>query len=70
MSNAVGLLSFPEEDGQKRSKPYSKSLHSVMDAEARNLVNRAYRRTEQVLKDNNDKLRKVCELIIFTTTPY
>lgn len=58
MSHVVGLVSFPEEDGRSR-RPYSKSLHSLMEVEAKQLVNRAYRHTEEVLKKNNDKLKKV-----------
>lgn len=58
MSKTVGLVSFPEEDGQSR-RPYSKTLHALMEAEAKQLVNSAYRHTENVLNKNKDKLKKV-----------
>ncbi len=63
MSNVVGLVSFPEEDGTSR-RPYSKTLHNLMDAEASRLVSEAYKRTETVLLTNRDKLKKVCLLPI------
>lgn len=77
MSEVVGLVSFPEEDGHSR-RPYSKTLHSLMEAEAKRLINRAYRRTEEVLKQNNDKLKKVKNsftfqpncLVIFTALTF
>ena len=32
-----------------------------MDQESRNMITRAYKRTEQLLIENTDKLHKVCE---------
>lgn len=63
MSKTVGLVSFPEEDGQSR-RPYSKTFHALMDAEARKLVNKAYRHTENVLSKNKDKLKKLAEALL------
>lgn len=40
-------------------KPFSKALDKMIDFEARNLITTAYEKTEQILKDNRDKLEKV-----------
>lgn len=58
MSDIVGLVSFSEEDGQNR-RPYSDSLHCLMEVEANKIVAKAYRQTESILLNNRDKLRKV-----------
>lgn len=58
MSPTVGLLSFP--DIKERGKsPFSKSLKNLIDLEARKLVAKAYYRTEEVLRTNQDKLKSV-----------
>lgn len=60
MSEAVGLISFPEEEIKEIGRrPYSKRLTALMDEEAHRLVAAAYLKTEQVLKDNKDKLELV-----------
>lgn len=58
MSNVVGLVSFPEESSQTKPR-YSKALKSLMDHEARNIVTRAYYRTEKLLNENKNKLKLV-----------
>lgn len=64
MNPRVGLVSFPEssDDGPVGQKPYSKHLHSMMDEEARGMVNAAYNKTEELLKTHKDKLEKVRQL--------
>lgn len=57
-SEIVGLVSYPEDDPQSR-RPYSKRLHALMESEASKLVTSAYRKTEEVLLKNRDKLEKV-----------
>lgn len=61
MNPRVGLVSFPDnsDDGPVGQKPYSKYLHSMMDEEARGMVNAAYNKTEELLKTHKDKLEKV-----------
>lgn len=65
MNKTVGLLSFAPQPGEERSsefakKPYSKKLGQIMDEEVQKLVGKAYFYTEQLLKDNKDKLEIVC----------
>lgn len=65
MSENVGLVSFPEEDTKEIGKrPYSKRLSALMDEETRKLVAAAYIKTEQVLKDNKDKLELLAETLL------
>ncbi|XP_069698705.1 mitochondrial inner membrane m-AAA protease component paraplegin isoform X2 [Periplaneta americana] len=65
MSNNVGLISFPEEETKEIGKrPYSKRLTALMDEEARSLVAAAYLKTEQVLKENKDKLELLAETLL------
>ncbi|XP_015586274.1 paraplegin [Cephus cinctus] len=65
MNENVGLLSFDEEvTNAKNKKPYSKRLGNLMDGEARRLVGKAYRRTEQLLQENKDKLQLLAETLL------
>ncbi|KAJ9575626.1 hypothetical protein L9F63_007560 [Diploptera punctata] len=65
MSQNVGLVSFPEEETKGIGKrPYSKRLTALIDEEARKLVASAYLKTEQVLKDNRDKLELLAETLM------
>jgi spastic paraplegia protein 7 len=60
MSKSVGLVSFPEEETREVGRrPYSKRLTALMDEEARRLVVAAYLKTEEVLKENKEKLELV-----------
>ncbi|XP_044269257.1 paraplegin [Tribolium madens] len=63
MSENVGLLSFPQEESQGR-RPYSKKLANLIDIEARRLVRRAYKRTEEVLLKNKEKLELLAETLL------
>ena len=65
MSDNVGLVCFPEQEVQERGRrPYSKKLANLIDMEARTLVTRAYKKTEEVLMQNKDKLELVRVIII------
>lgn len=63
MSKLIGPISFAPQPGEERSsqfaiKPYSKKLGQVIDEEVKNLVGKAYFFTEQLLRDNDDKLQR------------
>lgn len=65
MSPTVGLVSFDKElTTTKTKKPYSKKLASVMDAEVRRIITEAYRKTENLLLDNKDKLIMLAETLL------
>lgn len=66
MNETVGLVSFPEEEiKEKGRRPFSKRLAHVIDEEARRLIAKAYKHTEQVLIQNKDKLDLVSKLSYF-----
>lgn len=67
MDPTVGPLSFPSDAEIKESggrKPYSKRLAALIDAQSRQLVANAYKRTEQVIQSNKDKLRILAEALL------
>ena len=65
MSDTIGLVSFPDKDSREFGRrPYSKLLARTMDLEVQRLVTNAYKRTEQILRDNKDKLELVNNYII------
>ncbi|CRK90142.1 CLUMA_CG003858, isoform A [Clunio marinus] len=69
MNERVGLISFPEErEDSMGEKPYSKHLQNMIDEEARRMINDVYNKTEQVLKDNRDKLEKLAETLLLKET--
>jgi len=59
-NKAVGPLSFQKE-GQFQVRPYSNALQSLMDTEVRQLVQRAYTHTQELLKNNIDLLKLLSE---------
>ncbi|CAG4977961.1 unnamed protein product [Colias eurytheme] len=63
MSPTVGLLSFPDVNTRGKS-PFSKSLKNLIDVEARRVIARAYYRTEEILRKNEDKLKALAEELL------
>ncbi|XP_004471976.1 mitochondrial inner membrane m-AAA protease component paraplegin isoform X2 [Dasypus novemcinctus] len=67
MAPSVGPVSFPEAQASSAGvgrRPFSQGLQQLMDQEAKLLVARAYRRTEQVLRDNLDKLQALADALL------
>ncbi|XP_052873650.1 paraplegin [Anopheles cruzii] len=66
MNPTVGPIAFPEERDSDpfTGKPYSKSLDNLIDFEARKMITQAYDRTEQILRDNVDKLNILAEALL------
>ena len=61
-NETVGLLSFKnQEEGAQvvGLRPYSDRLTETMDDEANKLIFSAYKRTEELLQDNMEKLKLV-----------
>lgn len=60
-SDVVGLVSYPEEENREFGvRPYSENLDAVIDKEVSSLIFSAYKKTEEVLQANMDKLKLVC----------
>ncbi|KAF2901674.1 hypothetical protein ILUMI_04517 [Ignelater luminosus] len=65
MNETVGLVSFPEAEIKEQGRrPFSKRLAHVIDEEARRLIAKAYKHTEQVLIENKDKLDLLAESLL------
>lgn len=67
MDAEVGPLYYPSDKEINESggrKPYSKRLASLIDHRARQLVADAYKKTEQVLELNKDKLKILAEALL------
>ncbi|XP_055268895.1 paraplegin isoform X2 [Moschus berezovskii] len=67
MAPSIGPVSFPEaQEGVTGigRRPFSQGLQQMMDHEARLLVATAYRHTEQVLRDNLDKLNALASALL------
>ena len=67
MSDEVGNLSFYDSTGQSDmafTKPYSDETARKIDAEARELIDKAYQLAEQTLKNHSEGLRQVAELLL------
>ncbi|CAH1780186.1 unnamed protein product [Owenia fusiformis] len=64
MNETVGNIAFPDNGDTFGKKPYSKLLASTIDNEARSLVTKAYRHTEELLQTHKDKLVKIAETLL------
>merc|ERR1719154_626673 len=61
----VGLVSFEMSQGKK---PFSKRLQATMDMEAKQMIAHAYKLTEKVLQDNQDKLEILAQKLLEVET--
>jgi len=64
-NETVGLVSFEMGQGKK---PYSKKLAATMDLEAKQLIAQAYKKTEDVLSENQDKLEILAQRLLEVET--
>ncbi|CAN6471750.1 unnamed protein product [Victoria cruziana] len=64
-SEKVGLLSFPQrEDSFEMTKPYSSKTGAMIDNEVREWVDKAYKRTVQLIKDHKEEVAQLAELLL------
>ena len=67
MSQKVGTLSYYDSTGQSDmalTKPYSEQTAQAIDAEARRVIDEAYRMAEQVLREHAAGLKELAELLL------
>ena len=67
MSEQVGTLSYYDSTGQSDmsfTKPYSEKTAQQIDAEARQVIDRAYKMAEKVLREHRDGLKELAELLL------
>ena len=65
MNNRVGQLSFPKDpNAMFEERPYSEKTAKAMDEEARAIVDAAYQRTLDLLREKKDEVEKVAHLLL------
>jgi len=71
LSDRLGPLTYSEDDGEvflgrsvTRHKNVSDETAHVIDEEIRSIIDRNYRRSEQLLRDNLDKLHNMADALI------
>merc|ERR1712194_172032 len=65
MNSRVGQLVYPQsEDGMPGDKPYSDSTAEAMDDEARAMVDAAYQRTVELIRERKEEVEKVANLLL------
>ena len=67
MSENVGTLSFYDSTGQSDmafTKPYSELTAQQIDAEAKQVIEKAYKMAEKVLREHADGLKELAELLL------
>ncbi|MDH5189938.1 MAG: ATP-dependent zinc metalloprotease FtsH [Gammaproteobacteria bacterium] len=71
LSNRLGPMTYTEEEGEvflgrsvTKHKEVSDETSHIIDEEIRSIVDRNYKRAEQILTDNVDKLHKMAEALI------
>lgn len=65
MNSRVGQLAYPQnDDGMPGDKPYSDSTAEAMDDEARAMVDAAYHRTVELIRERKEEVEKVANLLL------
>lgn len=65
MNSKVGQLAYPQnDDGMPGDKPYSDSTAEAMDDEARAIVDAAYKRTVELIREHKEDVEKVAKLLL------
>ncbi|KAI7858468.1 peptidase family M41-domain-containing protein [Circinella umbellata] len=65
MNKKVGPISFNDPQGEQQfQKPFSEQTGTLIDNEARNLVNEAYTRTVDLLTERKEEVEKVAKLLL------
>ncbi len=75
MSDALGPISFGHRDEQVflgrdigRDRNYSEEVAYAIDQEVRRIIEEAYAKTEDILKNNLDKLKAIAEALLIRET--
>eukprot|EP01018_Ginkgo_biloba_P033608 Gb_14124 [translate_table: standard] len=64
-SDKIGLLSFPQkEEAFEMTKPYSNETGEIIDQEVRDWVDKAYRRTLDLIEQHRDGVEQIAKLLL------
>lgn len=67
LNDKIGNISYYDSSGQSDysfQKPYSEKTAELIDAEVKQIVEKAYIRTKEILRANHDKLTQLAELLL------
>lgn len=64
MNDKVGPMYIEDEPNYSGDKPFSKLLGNIIDTEVRQIVSSAYSNTEDILRNNADKLSTVIKNLL------
>jgi cell division protease FtsH len=66
LNEKVGNISFYDSTGQEYSfqKPYSNKTAEVIDEEVKKMVDAAYEKAKQILRDNRSKLEQLAKVLL------
>jgi len=67
MSKKIGNISFYDSTGQSDmmfTKPYSEKTAELIDKEVNDIVDAAYKRAINILKENKEKLTQLAEILL------
>ena len=71
MSDRIGAIMFGSDQEEvflgrdiAQSKNYSEETAAVIDVETKNIIDTAYRRAEEILTQNIDKLHQVAQILL------
>jgi cell division protease FtsH len=67
LNEKIGNISFYDSSGQSDynfQKPYSEKTGQLIDEEVSKMIEAAYARTKNILKDHKDQLTKLAELLL------
>lgn len=67
LNEKIGNISFYDSSGQTEftfQKPYSEKTAELIDEEVKKMIDKAYERTKQILKDNKEKLAALANKLL------
>ena len=67
LNEKIGNVSYYDSSGQQEysfTKPYSEKTAEIIDNEVKALIDKAYQRAVQIIKDNKDKIKILAEYLL------
>ncbi|MCD4747378.1 MAG: ATP-dependent zinc metalloprotease FtsH [Bacteroidales bacterium] len=67
LNDKIGNMSYYDSTGQQEfsfTKPYSEKTAEIIDEEIHKLIQKAYKRALEILKDNKDKVKQLANVLL------